>query len=303
MGKLRWYKRDPVAALEGMSNLTLEECGAYNKVLDLIYARDGAVDDDDRFIAGWLRCDVRVWRRIRARLIDLKKLYVDAGSLRNSRADREVDRGLSMVASASEAGKASARKREADKSKDKNLAETPVASTASTNSTPTTTASSSSLRSDESRARKNVPRETSDWPADAFDQFWRKYPHKVGKQAALKAFAAAKRTGVPWARVMFALDRYIIEKPPDRAWCNPATWLNQGRWDDEPALPATSTGPPARAPQPSFREIADQLRGGPHHEEPAIQPADCDLELTAGEGGHDEFAGGLFGGHQGGGHR
>jgi len=75
----------------------------------------------------------------------------------------------------------------------------------------------------------------SDWPSDAFDQFWKKYPHKVGKKAALKAFAAAKRTGVTWARMTFALDRYIHEKPPDRAWCNPATWLNQGRWDDEPA--------------------------------------------------------------------
>lgn len=74
-----------------------------------------------------------------------------------------------------------------------------------------------------------------DYPSDAFDQFWRFYPHKVGKKAALKAFAAAKRTGVTWARLRFALDRYVAEKPPDRAWCNPATWLNQGRWDDEPA--------------------------------------------------------------------
>jgi uncharacterized protein YdaU (DUF1376 family) len=75
----------------------------------------------------------------------------------------------------------------------------------------------------------------SDWPSDAFDLFWKKYPHKVGKFAAQKAFTAAKRSGVPWARVLLALDRYIAEKPPDRAWCNPSTWLNQGRWADEPA--------------------------------------------------------------------
>lgn len=150
MGKLRWYKRDPVAALDGMSNLTLEERGAYNTVLDLIYARDGAVDDDDRFIAGWLRCDIRVWRRIRARLIDLRKLYVAEGMLRNSRADEEVDRGLSMVASASEAGKASARKRDAAHRNNNQLDRTSVASDLPTNSTATTTSRETpSLRSGE----------------------------------------------------------------------------------------------------------------------------------------------------------
>lgn len=125
-------------------------------------------------------------------------------------------------------------------------------------------------------------RSLDDWPKDAFDQFWRRYPHKVGKAAALKAFAAAKRTATPWARVLFALDRYIAEKPPDRPWCNPSTWLNQGRWDDEPAR--ASTGPPGRQPSLSFREIADQLRGD-DHEEPATEPAVLDAGFDFDRGG------------------
>ena len=32
MGVLRWYKRDPRAALSGMMELTLEERGAYNTI-------------------------------------------------------------------------------------------------------------------------------------------------------------------------------------------------------------------------------------------------------------------------------
>lgn len=84
------------------------------------------------------------------------------------------------------------------------------------------------------------------WPRDAFEKFWKSYPHKIGKAAAVKAFAAAKRTGVTFERLMFGLERYINEKPPDRPWCNPATWLNGGRWEDEPA-PVTSTGPPRRS--------------------------------------------------------
>lgn len=163
MGKLRWYKRDPVAALEGMSDLTLEEKGAYNTVLDLIYARDGKVDDDDRFIAGWLRCDVRVWRRIKTTLLERGKLYLDAGSLRNSRADAEVSRGLSLVASASEAGKASARSKSDVKSKINAIATTTVETTVPTNSTTTTTSTPelrSGPRAKRARARAPLP---DDW--------------------------------------------------------------------------------------------------------------------------------------------
>ncbi|MEM7312690.1 MAG: hypothetical protein AAF497_06020, partial [Planctomycetota bacterium] len=32
------------------------------------------------------------------------------------------------------------------------------------------------------------------------------------------------------------VEAYIRDKPPDRAWCNPATWLNDERWLDIPAI-------------------------------------------------------------------
>jgi len=114
MALLKWYKRDPVAAIEGMAVLTLEERGAYNTVLDLIYAHDGAFVDDDRLIARhYLHVDVRRWRRIRKRLLDLEKLYVLGTNVRNARADREVDSARLRVLSAANAGKASWEKRQA----------------------------------------------------------------------------------------------------------------------------------------------------------------------------------------------
>lgn len=107
MGKLRWYRRDPLAALDGMANLSLEERGAYNTVLDLIYARDGAVPDDAAFMCRRLGCNVRRWTRIRQRLIDLKKIYVDGGSLRNGRADIEVPQAIARVEQATGNGRRS----------------------------------------------------------------------------------------------------------------------------------------------------------------------------------------------------
>lgn len=108
MGVLRWYKRDPRAALSGMMELTLEERGAYNTVLDLIYIHDGAIEDNLRLIAAWMKTDVRIWKRIRQRLIDCGKLYTHAGSLRNERADQEVLAALHRHTTAAQAGLASA---------------------------------------------------------------------------------------------------------------------------------------------------------------------------------------------------
>lgn len=75
-----------------------------------------------------------------------------------------------------------------------------------------------------------------DWPADYRDRFWSAYPHKIGKSDAMsKLDRVRKSRRVTFAKIMSGLDFYKSSKPPDRPWCNPSTWLNQGRWDDEPA--------------------------------------------------------------------
>ncbi|MBG6211701.1 ribosomal protein S21 [Labrenzia sp. EL_126] len=69
---------------------------------------------------------------------------------------------------------------------------------------------------------------------DQFEEWYAEYPHKVGKAAALKAFKTAIRK-TDLKTLNAARDRYIREKPEDRSWCNPSTWLNQERWLDVPA--------------------------------------------------------------------
>jgi uncharacterized protein YdaU (DUF1376 family) len=97
MGSLKWHKRDHNAALRGMMNLTLEERGAYNTILDLIYAHDGALEDLPRDICRALGCNIRTWRRLKARLLELGKIYVHAGCLRNQRADEEIANAQSLL--------------------------------------------------------------------------------------------------------------------------------------------------------------------------------------------------------------
>jgi hypothetical protein len=71
-------------------------------------------------------------------------------------------------------------------------------------------------------------------PSD-FDAFWDEWPNKVGKPAALKAFNSAVKRGAGLWDIQDGLRNYIRDKPPDRPWLNPATFLNQNRWEDQPA--------------------------------------------------------------------
>lgn len=68
-----------------------------------------------------------------------------------------------------------------------------------------------------------------------FDVFWQRYPKKVGKQAAFNAW---KKNKPRIDDVMFALSWQIESeqwtKQNGSFIPNPATYLNQGRWQDEP---------------------------------------------------------------------
>jgi hypothetical protein len=109
--------------------------------------------------------------------------------------------------------------------------------------------SSSSLRSEERASASSLPLED-------FDAFWNAYPNKVAKAAARKAFAAARRR-VDASSLMNGLARYRA-KLDDRPWCNPATWLNEDRWSDEPAPPPPRARPNA-TPVGRRRTAADIL--------------------------------------------
>lgn len=69
---------------------------------------------------------------------------------------------------------------------------------------------------------------------DAFEAFWAAYPKKVGKQSAKKAFEKVK---VPLETLVSAVRRQECSSQWSRDGGqyipNAATWLNQGRWEDE----------------------------------------------------------------------
>ena len=94
------------------------------------------------------------------------------------------------------------------------------------------------------------PTETAGEPAlpaasDAFDHLWAVYPKKVGKDAARKAFAKRR----PNAQLLAQMLAAVTAQAASAAWAkdggqyipNPATWLNEGRWQDETAAATAGT--------------------------------------------------------------
>lgn len=92
-----------------------------------------------------------------------------------------------------------------------------------------------------------------------FEDFWDAYPAKIAKKAARKAWDAAKdRPDLP--NLLAALSRYRETKPPDRDWCHPATWLNQGRWADEAPAPPQPRRAESRNERPDHHTIRAEGR-------------------------------------------
>ena len=75
-----------------------------------------------------------------------------------------------------------------------------------------------------------------DWPADYHEQFWKMYPHKRTRAAAMKALDKIHHKGdVPWETLIGGLHRYIhfVNGQDNLNWMHPATWLNGESWLDE----------------------------------------------------------------------
>lgn len=86
--------------------------------------------------------------------------------------------------------------------------------------------------------------------SERFALFWKAYPKKVGKGAAEKSWKKIKPSAELFDRIMAAIDAAKAseqwQREDGRYIPNPATWLNQSRWEDE--LPAAA--PFFSQPQP-----------------------------------------------------
>jgi uncharacterized protein YdaU (DUF1376 family) len=209
------------------SHLSASETGAY-LMLIMHYWRAGGLPDDDRSRQRISRMTPHEWTRSREKL----QAFFDE-DWRHGRIDSELTsaRKLSNVRAAS--GKRGAEAKSL-KNNDAGLAnasglpeQTPGKSEAISQS------QSQSLETSVSKASRAIALPSR------FAEFWQAYPHKVAKPDGMRAYA---KVAAEHDAIMAGLARYIATTPPDRPWCNPATFLNNRRWEDQPAATRGSNG-------------------------------------------------------------
>jgi uncharacterized protein YdaU (DUF1376 family) len=223
MSNRAWMPLHIADYLADTGHLTATEHGAY-LLLIMHYWQNGCLPENERIIARIAKLTPEQWEESR----DMLAMLFGPGWT-HKRIDAELSKADEIIEK---------RRAAAESRYSKGKTQTPDANAmhvqskcSDTGVPPFTDNHSSSLRSEDARA-------------PGFDQFWEVYPNKVGEPAARKAFSKAIARATA-AEIIRGAREYAA-KTDDRQWCNPAKWLSEDRWKDQPAKPPDK--PPAPRP-------------------------------------------------------
>lgn len=219
-------------------HLSCEQHGAYLQLLGSMWLAGGSLPNDDRKLAKITGCTASRWAKIRD---DVMAFFEVAGDLITHKRvtfelEKAREKSIKRAEVGSRGGKAKALK---------------------TKETPLAIASDLLYHSPDIRTREedkiSEPKGSS-WPilpkTSGFEDFWKAYPAKVGKRDAEKKFRLALQRA-PLDRIMAGLDAAKRSKRWREGFIpNPATWLNQDRWADEPEG-KSGPEPPAQPATPA----------------------------------------------------
>lgn len=99
--------------ITGTIGMSAEEEGIYIRFLARLYKAGKPFEDSDRDMAHFLSLDIRVWRRIKDKLVAHGKLIIRAGSLTNLRFEKERKKRAEFLQKSAEAARKRWEKREA----------------------------------------------------------------------------------------------------------------------------------------------------------------------------------------------
>ena len=245
--------------------LTRSEKAAYRELFDILINEGGRLPDDDERLAETLGLRRAAWRRIKARLVELKRIVVANGQIVIERVLKLLGAAAEKIAQRAAAGRQSGKNRRRNNPKfSQESAET--LGFVRTNYQPSTKEESpggvsppqipptlfdsigfDAVEEERSKATpvvQTAPRARPAAPASAdFEVWWRVWPHKVRRAEAEAPFATAARHA-SLGELVAGAERYAqsLGVPNAPAPMNPAKWLRLERWRDEPFLPLIING-------------------------------------------------------------
>ncbi len=243
---MKWYKRDPDAALSGMIGLSLEERAVYNTVIDLLYSRDGELPTDDTFFSRACECRPQVWRRVRDALIAKGKLhYRDDGKLTANRVEKELQTARKLITKMADLGRVSSEKR--------NEIKVAEATARGTHPQPQPQPDKESVRGAKTARDAIEPK---------FEEFKKEYPSRGSASnpsaPARKAFAVAVLNGADPDRIIAAVKAGVgfdRKKIGTEFIPRATTYLHERRWEDyaPPSACAKPVGVHVKTDTPQWR--------------------------------------------------
>ena len=278
MTSLPWMPLNVADYLADTAHLGPAEHGAY-LLLIMHYWQHGGLPDDDRRLARIARMTEEEWGGTRDTIAEFFR-----SGWKHKRIDQELADAYELTAKRSAAGKAGASARYGKRMANEEQTHGKRMPRAGSGKG-TTSEDTPSVQEEASPREVSPPAEPLHPSAPEpscrieFDMtFWPAYPHKVGRPAALRAFIA-KRQEASLAEIMNGLARYKSDRPPDRQWLNPETFLNDERFRDEPAPARVPNGAKSTGHDAILRSLARQAsEGDPAGEWPPGPPV-----------GHDDF--------------
>jgi len=251
MSELPWVRFFPSDWLAGTRGLSAAETGVYVTLVMMMYERGGPLNDGAPRLARLCGSQVNHFKAALGALIENGKLYrTEEGGLFNQRVRQELE-SRHDFASLQSARRKSGWDKKANKN---NNSQIPEANRSDTENIPY---QKPQPEKEEGSLREPRAREPDAILVEFEGTFWPAYPNKVGKPKALTSFRT-ERKSASLDEIMAGLARYVASKPADRQWLNPTTFLNQRRFNDQPAAVA-ATGPP-RQRGPTFLEISQAAK-------------------------------------------
>ena len=203
------------------SHLSNEEDLAYRRLLDMYYDSESPIPLETQWVARRIRMDSDVVSLV------LKDMFTHTQEgWRHTRCDQVIADYHEMAEKNRANGRKGGRKKN------------PVGSQVAPDSQPIVKATINQEPITINQEPVTTKEKPQDKPADVlFDEFWKAYPKKQGKDLAKTSFAKRKVSKELLQQMLLSIDQ---QKSTDQ-WKKdggqfipaPATWLNQGRWQDE----------------------------------------------------------------------
>lgn len=76
-----------------------------------------------------------------------------------------------------------------------------------------------------------------------FEEIWKAYPNKKGKENAMKDYVKARKDGVDYETIVNGLKKYLMYCKKEKKWYKPkngSTWFHQRSWNDEYEIEITT---------------------------------------------------------------